>query len=340
MPGVTENFDQFGLTLASGEFNGDSYSDLAIGVPHEDIGSSLGEGLVDILHGSDTGLHPATSFELLQISPANVTCACHFGGALAWGDFNGDDVGDLAIGMPNVNFVLSSRDLQPARMDAGGVVVLYGRVGTGLSSVGHQVWIQGNQADPLRPVLSAGDTVEDGDQFGAALAAGDHNGDGFDDLAIGVPFENLSPLENLGILFALDEGMTHVLFGSGFGLSVNGRETYVQGQGFVSGVAENGDGFGQRLAMGDVDGDGSDELIVGVPFEDIGSRDDAGAVFVLNRRDQSSQVWHQDVISGVIAQSGDHFGTRSRPPISMAMDAKTLRSACRTRILGTFSRIR
>jgi hypothetical protein len=304
--GAPEAGDRFGLTLAAGDFNGDGFSDLAIGVPFEDIDGSQDEGLVQILHGSPGGLVPVDAIELLEfsayISVFPHTCRCRFGGALAWGDFNGDSVGDLAIGMPRYT-VITSEAFNLSVPNAGAVVVLYGELGTGLSLTGEDFFGQGNN-DEFRDLRSVGDSVENDDHFGAALAAGDHDGDGYDDLAIGVPQEDIN-------FFGFDEGMVHVVFGTSDGLRTAGRRTYVQGRNFVSDSAEFGDQFGNRLAMGDFNGVGDDEVIVGVPYEDIGSHEDAGAVFVLDmlgQGDVASEMWHQDNIPGAGAETGDHFG--------------------------------
>ena len=48
--------------------------------------------------------------------------------------------------------------------------------------------------------------VEGLDNFGTALGVGDFNGDGADDLAIGVPMEDISSITN--------QGMVHILYGS------------------------------------------------------------------------------------------------------------------------------
>ena len=53
---AAEAGDQFGAVLTTGDFNGDGYADLAVGVPGEDVGSISDAGAVHVLYGSVSGL--------------------------------------------------------------------------------------------------------------------------------------------------------------------------------------------------------------------------------------------------------------------------------------------
>jgi hypothetical protein len=53
---VAEAGDNFGATLAVGDFNNDNFTDLAIGVPDEDIEDVVDAGLVHMVYGSASGL--------------------------------------------------------------------------------------------------------------------------------------------------------------------------------------------------------------------------------------------------------------------------------------------
>jgi len=113
------------------------------------------------------------------------------------------------------------------------------------------------------------------DSFGNALVAGDFNGDGVDDLAIGVPSEGLRASQ-LKVA-----GMVNVVYGTlGVGLTTEGSQGFSQ-LGPIRGRAEEGDRFGTVLAAGDFDGDGDDDLAVGVPNEGLGGRAHAGAVNII-----------------------------------------------------------
>src|SRR5690606_2086909 len=57
--GVANPQDLFGFALAVGDFNGDGYSDLAIGVPGETVNGKLSAGAVNVLYGSKSGLRAA-----------------------------------------------------------------------------------------------------------------------------------------------------------------------------------------------------------------------------------------------------------------------------------------
>jgi hypothetical protein len=73
-----------------------------------------------------------------------------------------------------------------------------------------------------------------------------------------------------------------VLYGSASRLSTTGDQQFFQGSGGLVGVAEEGDFVGAALASGDYNNDTFADLAVGVPFEDVGSVLDAGAVDTLN----------------------------------------------------------
>jgi hypothetical protein len=72
----------------------------------------------------------------------------------------------------------------------------------------------------------------------------------------------------------------------------------------IVGIAEIGDYFGSSVAAGDFDGDGLDDLAVGVPEEDLQidqeNTEDTGVVNVIYGSQGSgltatgNQVWHQD----------------------------------------------
>jgi hypothetical protein len=232
------------------DFNGDGFADLAVGAPGEGIGAAFAAGAVNVLYGSATGLQPSPDVFYQGPGGAGGVPEGHdrFGSAVARGDFDGDGFFDLAGGAPG--------EAVGTATAAGAVSVLNGSSG-GLT--GGELFTQAN--------------AEDGDEFGSALAAGDFDGDGFFDLAVGAPGEDVGS--------AIRTGAVTVLFGSDAGLTTTGSQTLFQGAGGVAGTAEHGDSFGSSLATGLLAGDDVADLVVGVPFEDVGATTNAGAVNIL-----------------------------------------------------------
>lgn len=293
--GISEAYDKFGSSIVAGDFNGDGYDDLAIGSPRESIAGKTDAGAINVIYGSaENGLHSKGNQFFHQNSKnilGRVESYDYFGNTLASGDFNGDGIDDLAIGVCGEDWF----DIR----DAGSVNVIYGSRNDGLTWAGNRVFTQGYQGTRGR--------AEKGDQFGSSLSAGDFNRDGKDDLAIGVPFEDWGKI--------VDAGSVNVVYGSRNGLQTSNDQEFTQGYNGLGGRAEKGDQFGQSLASGDFNGDGRDDLAIGAPKEDWYSITDAGCVNVVygtssgGLNTSGNQVFSQDTngIQGK-AKAFDKFG--------------------------------
>lgn len=134
-----------------------------------------------------------------------------------------------------------------------------------LGLTGSQLW----SADS--PGLSTG--AEAGAWLGHAAAAGDFDGDGYDDLALSMPRGTVG---GDGVA-----GEVLVLYGADGGLAAAGHQVWNQDSAGIADSAEPNDFFGWALAAGDFDADGFDDLVVGVPFEDLGGFESAGMIHVL-----------------------------------------------------------
>lgn len=262
----SEEDDEFGRSVAAGDFDGDGFDDLAIGVPLEDAtgfgdaaegGGTQDVGLVHVFYGSINGLTSTGSQAWAQVAGiliGDLEENDFFGASLAAGDFDDDGFDDLAVGVP-------FEDIS-GFADAGAVNVIYGTA-AGLSSVGNQFWHQDSADVP--------DQAEADDNFGISLTAGDFDGNGFADLVIGT-------LESLGNLTAA--GATHVLYGSEVGLSTAGTQFWNQDSPGTLDQAEVSDEFGWSVAAGSFNGDGTDELAIGVHQEGFPGLVSVGAVQV------------------------------------------------------------
>src|SRR4051812_39958998 len=170
-----------------------------------------------------------------------------------WHDFNGDGYDDFAVGAPSEGV--------GSTLQAGVVHVLYGS-NTGLVSLGSQLFVEGTAG-----ILGV---PEANDHFGAALASGDFNNDGYGDLAIGVPGEDLVAHG----ANQQDAGIVMILHGSPTGLHAT-QPNFVQGIDYGDG---SGAQFGAALVADDwlnprkkngIGNDGLTDLAVGAPGADV-----------------------------------------------------------------------
>jgi hypothetical protein len=251
IPNVPEYDDRFGWALAIGNFNCDAFYDLAVGVPGETVTDHLGvrrsnAGIVHVFYGYTDGLSlddDQVWQQGLGSIGSNPETFDQFGKTLTAADFNGDNCDDLAVGSPHEDLLEDQ---------AGMVQVIYGSE-NGLTDEGNTTLRQGYNG-----LL---DSEEFQDLFGSTLAAGDFNGDGFDDLAIGVP------MENLGDSSTNRQGVVHIIYGSHNGVTTSGNLILHQDLVYIEDNAENGDFFGAALVSGNFNGDPYDDLAIGVHGE-------------------------------------------------------------------------
>jgi hypothetical protein len=238
--GVREAHDLFGYSLAAGDFDGNGDDDLAVGVVNEDQ-----VGYVQVFFSTAAGVDPAVDLLLSQNAVAGTgELNDQFGFALAAADFDGDGKEDLAIGSPGEALGLSNEIT-----NTGMVVVVYGSTSSTFDLAQTQAWGQGG-------ILSV-DTAETGDRFSAALAAGDFDADGYADLAIGQPEEDVT---------GMNDGALTVHMGGPNGFSQLRARFLAAGTDGLPGPIQAHSNFGFAAVSDDFDADGAADLVIGAPF--------------------------------------------------------------------------
>ncbi|WP_199552729.1 FG-GAP-like repeat-containing protein [Streptomyces sp. N35] len=231
-----DTLDETGINtdrIVAGNVNGDAATDLLV----------MGQAESGDAYTTRSVLYKGSANGLVE----GPKVAGGYAGVIA--DVNKDGYGDIVTG----NFMEKS-STEPYGGLGGAVTVTYGAAG-GLST--------------RTPVRITQDTSgvpgagERGDAFGWSLAAGDTNGDGYADIAVGVESEALGSTRGAGAVV--------VLRGSASGLTGSGAKTFTQNTTGVPGTAEAGDNFGSAVHLTDADRNGRAELVTAARGENAGA---------------------------------------------------------------------
>ncbi|MFD0412306.1 FG-GAP repeat protein [Streptomyces sp. NPDC127108] len=332
VPGTPEAGDRFGASVVLTDLNGDGIAELLSGVPGEDVTDrGTDAGMVIVVDGSKNGPGPGST---VLTGPSQ---SAAYGKSVAAEHLTGGDNKTIVVGGTDkvVARVIQGEDsmvttVVAAPMGGRAPVLATGDFDSdGTADLAVAYWTAGVPSTQSHVRLWKWDADQaemanfwNTDNAGVtALAAGDFDGDGNDDLALGecreIADENID--DPCGPEERFKGGGIHVHYGSPASGSFGTRaQTLNQDTPGVPGVAEDGDRFGAALAVADVNRDGRDDLIAGAPGEAIGSGSGAGAAWLLRggarglldaKGTAASVAWNQDTpsVPGV-AEAGDAFG--------------------------------
>ncbi|MFK4065974.1 FG-GAP-like repeat-containing protein [Streptomyces sp. NPDC029674] len=259
-----DNDDQ-GMTIAYGPFTRDGkaassqqvVTSQTFGPGDFVTGDVTGDGADDIVtsHGFEEMAHKSQLWKGGKdgVATTSQKLAPSVGGAVA--DVDGDGYGDFVTRDIGDNF-------EDMPYQKGTVLVRYGSA-SGLSD---------RSAKITQDTAGVPGVGEDGDEFGTNISAGDVNGDGFADIAVGVPGEDIESVA--------DAGSVVLLKGARTGLTGTGAQAFDQSKADVPGASEKNDKFGGQVLLSDTNKDGKADLTVTAPLED-GTYADAGAAWHL-----------------------------------------------------------
>jgi len=216
----------------NGDVTGDGLGDLLVGAPQADTGRGRMYIVpADVLAGSGTVL-----IEDVSVTIYGTDVNEHLGEAVAYaGDVDGDGIDDIVAG---------ASENEITWPDGGAVYLFKGSADVGAGTP---------------PVLLAQIGSEwDDFVFGGTLAGrGDVDGDGLNDLVVGATEAYLGPI--------MKGGRTYLFYGreTGWGDLVDATDAAAS----IAGIGV-GDKLSYGLALGDLDGDGVDDIVTGAPYND------------------------------------------------------------------------
>jgi hypothetical protein len=289
VPDTPEANDTFGRAVAAYDANRDGCTDLAVGAPFEDNGTTADTGAVYLLYGSPGGLAAGPASVVIQQGanlglqgtvPGAPEAADWFGYSLAGGQTSSGE-GYLVIGVPGED---------AAAVDSGGAHYLRGVVNIAFD----------------QDTANVPGEAEIDDRYGYAVTASPYH------VAVSAPGENMG--------HGPFEGLVNV-----FGHTVtSGLPTFVaavhQDSTGVSDLSQPDDQFGRSLSMvayrrvGQPAGVADSLLVVGVPGEDLGGVVDAGLVqqFLISAGGVTELASISQTTAGIGSsdEAGDYFGAR------------------------------
>ncbi len=203
------------------------------------------------------------------------------GHSMVSADFDGDGLIDIAVSAPR-------HQLEGTYTNSGRVLIVRG--GKGDLSERQAQW-----------------NARDGNcRFGASLGIGDLNGDRAPDLLVGAPGSDRARGEAFVLRGGKGDGE------AAFGGDLRQAEVFLS----IKGIQELG-GFGSSIAVGDLNGDGLAELIVGESGVSVGTTKNSGRVWVFAGR----KAWKSGTASlpgegelaaslVIVGREGDSLGGR------------------------------
>jgi hypothetical protein len=250
--------DQLGISVASGDFNADGRDDVLVGAPFADGNANAKDlaGEAYVIYGADNWDVSDLALGDHDLRVLGAEAGDQLGISVAGGDFNADNRADVLIG---ARFADGNGNARPS---TGEAYVIFGDDSWGESDMAlgeHHLRVIG---------------ADTGDTLGLAVASGDFNDDGRDDVLVGAHQADATGNARS------NAGEAYVISGddnwSVSDMALGEHNLLVMG-------ADDFDLLGYSLAVGDFDGGGRDDLLLSALMADgtANSRLDAGEAYVL-----------------------------------------------------------